>query len=230
MKGSTNIILILSFLLTSIASNAQKSSIEYKIEKDTVSHGEIYKNDVTVRLAPGDSLLFYEVSLWGFKTPTIEGNTAHVRFSPVFNNSYSIRVMESEYALRLKLKTLHIDTLIRTTTKYYVLPSPAYLQWQGDASLHDAVVFPDTPAQLVGKTSDIKEMVSSTFLKGQRGSVAFSFVIDTNGTTRQLSMRHNTFESITKEKLQQFINKTKWTAAKHNGKIVKTVYGVHIVQ
>ena len=58
-------------------------------------------------------------------------------------------------------------------------------------------------------------MVSSTFLKGQSGSLAFSFLIDANGTTRKLSMRHNTFGSITKEKLQQFTYNTKWTAAKH---------------
>ena len=60
--------------------------------------------------------------------------------------------MENEYTLSLKLKTLHIDTLIRSKTKYYVLPSPAYVQWQGDVSLQDAMVYPDTPALLVGKT------------------------------------------------------------------------------
>ena len=217
----------------------QISSIDFNVEKDTVLQGEMYKNEVSVKIAPGDSLIKFKVGLRGFVDPTplygsrpsSNANTVLVKFASVHNDeSFRKNVLESEYVLAITIKTRTLDTTFRTTKKYYVLPNPAYNQWRRDPSLKNALLFPETPARLADN-NNIKEVVSKIFLEDQRGGVlAFSFVVNPGGTTSKLVIQTNTFASVTKEKLEGYIYKTQWTPANDQGKNVQSVLGVHIVR
>lgn len=164
---------ILFSLLISIPGRAQKSSIQFTIAKDTVLHGEVYENDVSATLVPGDSLLSYEVYIWDYRIP-IKQNIAQVKFVAIFSSGYHTNVIEKNYSLVIKFKTLKVDTLINTKITYVVKSNPAAIHKLNDESLHDAEVFPEVPPRLYNYKGGIKDVLLSTLLLDQADTSLFS--------------------------------------------------------
>jgi hypothetical protein len=157
MKIAT--LLILMVVLYSIPSFGQRTSIIFKIKKNTLGHTEVYENVITAALAPNDQVLLYEVYYNGSLKVPIENNIALISFVTFFKGGHKTdTIQRQEYKLFIKLKTLQLDTVVNNTFSYYVKPDPAATRKFGDERLKDARVFPEVqPTLLSHNKTDLKK-------------------------------------------------------------------------
>ena len=210
--------------LISIYTIGQKSSIKYIVPKDTVQSGEVYRNTIYVELAEGDSILDFRVR-WNDLNVKPEGRSSKIAFAAFHRGSaYKEAVIKQERLLQISLKTLKVDTVIATSTVYYTRPGPAYVRSLNSQFPYKYEVYPDQKPKLKNYQGDIKHLLRSTLLKGQKGELAFTFVVNTKGLVEFPKIHHNTF-SVKQDKILEALQRTQWTIGMKEGKYVNSLQG-----
>jgi hypothetical protein len=208
---------------------AQRTSIKYFTPKDTLRNGETYLRRITVALQPGDSIVKLEARTWSVVAPAsknmIDIKFAAIYMGPTDKESFT----RKEVPLEIKLKTLRLDTLVKTKIIYFTTANPAFTRYASDAQLHSQCeLYPDVNPKLVSYSGDIKSLLSKSILKGQKGTLVMSFVVDKTGMAGNGKIDRNTFTTITEQDIMNVLSRTKWTPGTRNNKIVNTLYGLII--
>lgn len=204
---------------------AQQTTIKFVSAKDTLQSGEIYSRRIAVTLQPGDSIVKFEAKTWNAPVKTQKG-TAEIKFVAFYSGPENTeQYVRKEIPLEVRLKTLRLDTIVRTKIVYHTSPSPAYVRYLSDNELHSQCeVYPEVKPKLLGFSGDIKGLLSKSVLKGLKGVLVFTFVIDKQGIVGNAKIHHNTY-SVNEETILEVLKRTKWNAGNKNGKIVSTLVG-----
>ncbi len=202
----------------------QKSTIKYIVPKDTVQSGEVYRKTIYVDLAEGDSLLDFRV-VWNELDVKPEGRSSKIAFAAFHRGSaYKEAVIRQERLLQISLKTLKVDTVIATTSVYYTRPGPAYVRSLNSRFPYKYEVYPTKKPKLKNYQGDVKHFLRSTILKGQKGELAFTFVVNTKGLVEYPKIHHNTF-AVKEGKILEALLLTHWTIGMKEDKYVNSLQG-----
>lgn len=207
----------------------QQTYVAYVVEKDTLKHGQKYRCDAVVHLADGDSIIQYEVTRDGMPQ-TVEQSRAHIEFvayqlkPPFFRDTREVK----EFSLQIKIKTVQLDTLMEQRVPYVVKSGPAYLRFLSEHKLSwDAVVYPDKEPSLMKQKADPGEYLLSTLLKGKKGELVITYVVNTSAKIDNVNIHYNSFPT-SEEEIIRFISGLAWSVGENKGKPVNTVSDIVI--
>jgi hypothetical protein len=207
-----------------VSANGQDSRIRYVVSKDTVQSGEIYTKMIYVDLAVGDSILYFQVRSNELNLKTERGSS-EIGFAAFhMGPTYKEIVKRKEIPLKIRLKTLKIDTVITSSTVYYTRPGPAYVRSLNTQFPYKCEVYPTSKPKLKNFSGDIKHLLCNTVLKGQKGELAFTFVVNTKGLVEYPIIHLNTF-SIKADEILQALERTRWTIGMNQNKYVNSLQG-----
>lgn len=221
MRGSVLTLLACFFIFFA---NGQKSKLSYVVSKDTVQSGDIYTKIIYVDLVVGDSILDFQVHSDGLNLKTERGSSKIEFVALHMGPTYKEIVKRKEIPLKIRLKTLKVDTVITSSTVYYTRPSPAYVRYLNEEFPFVCEVYPTSKPTLKDYSGDIKLFLRNTVLKGKTGELVLTFVVNTKGLVEFPIIHLNTF-SVKEDEILQTLKLTRWTIGMKQDNYVNSLQG-----